>query len=1099
MRNLLVFLFVFTLQAHSSLYSQSRMTVDLENSNMKELIRVIEKQTSLGFLYDENLESVPVSVKAQNETVENILKEALKKSDLEFLIDHNTILIQKKAESNESDQLQHLRREVSGKILDKDGNPIPGVNVVIVELRQGVATDNYGNFKIMVPNDRSYTLLLTFIGMEEQKIYLGIVDAETQDMGKLVMKAKQSEIGEVLVTGIFNKPKESFTGAATIITKDEIKRSGNRNLLQTLANIDPSFDVQEQPDMGSDPNNTNLAIQIRGASSLPDINDMQLDARNQLNTPLFILDGFEVSMERVLDMNQTDVESVSILKDASATAIYGSRGANGVVVITSSHPPIGKLRVTYNAGLNLEIPDLSSYNLLNAEEKLYVEQLAGMYSSDDPSEQADLLAMYYQNDKAIKEGVNTNWMKIPTQVGVGQYHKLRIGGGDEQFRYDLNASYNQITGAMKGSKRDNVNVGMTLQYIYKKVSFSNLLELGFNKGVNSPYGSFNDYYYMNPYWRPYNEDGTPVTSYTDLVGQTKYNPLYDASLASFSKTDYTSIRNQTTATVNFTPTLKWDSSIGVTQLRGGGDNFTSPLQSGYLQNNIDLLSRGFYTKSSRKEMSYQLSTTLSWGKAFGKHAVFLGANAQVMQSKAERMYVSVKGFTNEKLNDISNGSSYSGTSPTVSESTTRSVGVTATGNYNYNSRYFVDASWRLDGASSFGKNSRFAPFYSVGAAWDVAQEGFIKENLRVLQRFKLRYSYGVTGSLNFSAYQALSTYQYNTDTEYNGQLGTNLLALGNEDLKWQTTYQHNIGLDLTAFNNFLDIDFNYYRKTSDNLIAQASLPYSNGFTSYTENFGEVRNTGFDAMVSMNLVRTSDFNWYVRLGAYHNKNILLKLSEAIKTANEKYEGWQSSDSFYYQYREGESLDALYVLKSPGVDPLTGKVLYEDPETGYVYDHITDGLRKIPVGLIQPKINGRFGSSFRYKGLTLDFTFNVRYGASKLNSSLLTVENSFVRYNLDKRVLGTRWINEGDVTGFKDIASSDNTLANDRFVFKEKTLSMSNINISYNFPEKLLSRYNIQQVTFSAAMSDVFYLSNIKMQRGTDYPYARTPTFNLSVTF
>ncbi len=1102
MRNLFVFLFVFSLQGHSSIFSQSRMTVDLQNSNMKELIHFIEQETSLGFLYDENLEDVPVSIHAENETIEKILEMAVENSELVYEIDHNIILIRKEARDEEApDELEHLRRQVKGKVVDKDGNPIPGVNVLLLSLRQGVATDNIGTYSIYVNNDKAYELSFRYIGMEEQTITLNPKDVEEENLKTIVMQVKQSELSEVLVTGIFDRPKESFTGAATVVTKEQIKVSAKRNLLQTLANIDPSFDVQEQNNFGSDPNNQNLSIQIRGASSIPDVNNMQLAVRSQLNTPLFILDGFEVSLERVLDMNQNDVESVSILKDASATAIYGSRGANGVVVITSSRPPLGRLRVSYSAGVNLEVPDFSSYNLMNSTEKLAIEESAGLYSSDDVNKQLKLLQLYNTNKKAVTEGVSTDWLELPTRVGVGQYHRIGLGGGDAQFRYDMNLSYNQITGAMKGSKRDNINAGVTLQYLFKNIKFSNMLELGFNNAENSPYGQFSAYYQMNPYWRPYNEDGTPVKTFSSFGGQVKYNPLYDASLSSFSRSDYSSVRNQTTMTVNISPELKWDVGVGVTQLKGGTDYFRSPLAATYFQTAIDLMSRGSYTQGTRKESSYQASTTLSYGKTFGKHMLFLGANAQLMESHVENQSISVKGFTNQNLNDISNGISYSGSKPTFLETTTRNIGVTGNVNYSYDDRYFLDCSLRMDGASSFGSQNRFAPFYSVGAAWDASKESFFEDILPFIGQFKLRYSYGVTGSLNFTAYQALTTYKFNTDKHYNGIIGMNIMALGNEDLKWQNTFQHNFGVDISAFNGRLGVAVNYYNKFTDNLIGKAALPYSNGYTTYTENFGSVRNTGLDGQVSINALRIPEeqISWYIRLGAYHNTNVLEKLSEAIRKANEEYERQNFSGGTYYQYREGESLDELYVLKSPGVDPLTGEVLYEDPITHKVSLGANSVIRKIAVGNAQPKVNARVGSSLRYKKLLLDFTFNIRYGAKKLNNSLLLVENSFVVTNMDRRVLGTRWVKEGDITAFKSIAADYATYPNDRFVFTEKTISLSNVSLNYQFPQKLIKPLKIQQMTFGASIADVFYLSNIKTERGIDYPYAIRPTFNLSMTF
>ncbi len=1098
------FLFGANIFAFSSTYLQKHGT-DEKMVTIETVIQFIKENNDINFLYNSDLfTGLPkVKVNFNEKSWKVMLRQALEPNGCTYKVKNNIVVISRDDKKNvpQSPQLKTQQvklRNVIGNVIDENGEPLPGATVGAVSSNGNVVytvTDTNGHFKVQLQGDET-RFEVTFIGFKNKTIPI----KDDVDIYNIMLESEMNGLDEVVVTGIFDRPKTSFTGAATVITKKQIQSFGNRNLLRTLSNIDPSLDIKEQNKLGSDPNNTTLDIEIRGASSITDVGNLNFQTRGALNTPLFILDGFEVSVERVLDMNQNDVESVVILKDASATAIYGSRGANGVVVITSSHPPVGKLRVTYTAGMNFEIPDLSSYNLLNSKEKLEIEQIAGMYTDDDLDDQAELTELFNTNNKAVQEGVNTNWLKVPTRLGLGQYHHLSIGGGDKQFRYDLNVSYNKITGAMKGSDRQNVNTGLNLQYNFDRIIVSNQLELGFNKGVNGMYGDFSLYYNMNPYWRPYDENGDPVVSYSTFDSQTQYNPLYDASLESFSNTDYNNIRNQTSVSINFNPNLKWDSSLGITILKGGSDYFLSPLTSTYLISSIDPLLRGSYTKGTRNESSYQISTTLSYGKTFGDHSLFFGVNGQMMESQKETMNIIVKGFTNEKLNDISNGISYSGDSPTTSESTTRSVGVTGTLNYNYANKYFAEGSGRLDGASSFGSESRYAPFYSFGLAWDISQESFVKDALPFLNRAKLRYSFGVTGSLNFSAYQALTTYSYDTEYQYTNISGMTILALGNDNLKWQNTSQNNIGIDIQAFHNRLGMTFNYYRKMTDNLIGEASLPYSNGFTSYTENFGTVRNTGIDAQVSFNIIKipAKQFSWFVTAGAYHNKNILVELSDAIKEANEYWEESNVSDDTYYQYREGESIDELYVLKSPGVDPLTGEVLYENPLTGNITTTV-GGLRKIAVGSTLPKINGRLGTSVKYKGLTMDVSFSVRLGAKKMNNSLLRVENAYVKNNVDRRVLDTRWQKAGDITAFKNIASDDNTYPNDRFVFTERSLRMSNINVSYQFPSKLVHSLGAEQIYLTGSVSDVFYASNIKMERGTSYPYSIRPTLNLSITF
>lgn len=989
---------------------------------------------------------------------------------------------------------------VRGRVLDSNHKPLPGVNIVDINNKQnGTVSRRDGSFMIPVQRGGTHSLYFSFVGMKNEIVSLQ-TDEDKDDVA--VTMREDAKINEVVVTGIFNKPKVSFTGAATTITKAELEQTGTRNLMKSLTFLDPSFDVLEANQRGSDPNQT-LNIEIRGSSSIGNVSDLQTNVRNQRNLPLFVLDGFEVTAERVMDMNQSDVESVVILKDASATAIYGSRGANGVVVITSVQPKEGKLRVSYQAGINLEIPDLSSYNLLNSFEKIELEKVAGLYTGSSLTNQLALDAVYNQNLRAANEGVNTDWIHKPVQTGIGQYHRADVGGGTDQFRYVLNFSYNQITGAMKGSNRNNLNGGMTINYLLKNLRLSNNLSVGFNNGANSNYGTFSAYTTMNPYWRPYDADGKPVMSYYNF-GSTYAtpNPLYDAAQTSFSTTNYTNIRNTTMLDIDITKGLRINASIGFTQQRGGTDAFTSPNTTNYtvVQTGLAASDRGLYYMSISEQNSYQASLTANWAKVIGNHTIYVGINGQMMQTQSNRTQMGVKGFMNDEMTDISDGNSYSGTKPSTNESTVRSAGATGTINYNYNNMYFVDASYRLDGASSFGKYSRWAPFWSIGLGWEIAKEKLVQKYLPILTGAKVRYSYGVTGSLNFDPYQALTTYQYNTTNQYNYLVGALIQGYGNPNLKWQNTQQHDVGLDLMLGDRFT-LNANYYNKTTDNLLSDVYLPLSHGYTSYKENLGSVRNTGYDLLVSYAIVKDTknDFNLTLRGGLYHNANTLLKLSDAIKRANQLYESqFVSNGSAFYQYKEGHSMDELYVLHSVGVDPATGERLYQS-EDGTV-SNTTTGMKKIAVGSQLPKFNGRFGATIRWKGITADMNFGLRLGAKKLNSTLLTkVENAYAKINVDRRAYTERWRKPGDISAYKNIASTNNTYENDLFVFTERTFTFNTVNIVYELPRRWISKLKMERLAISGAMSDILYISNIEQERGTDYPYSIKPNFTLSCTF
>jgi len=362
----------------------------------------------------------------------------------------------------------------------------------------------------------------------------------------IVLEEELQTVDEVVVTGIFNKPKESFTGAVTAVTKEDIKRNFSRNLLQTLSNLDPSFRILQNNKMGSDPN-TLPEIQLRGASTFADVNDLQLATRAELNLPLFILDGFEVSLERVMDLNNDDIENITVLKDASATSLYGARGANGVVVITSLIPKAGELKVTYRGQVKLEIPDLSTYDLLSAKEKLDLEYKMGVWDNEAYRE------AYQELREKVDNGFNYDWLGYPTRTGVGQTHSLNVMGGSEIWRFNASLSYDETVGVMKGSDRANFNGSLGITYQGEKLIVSENLSVGTNNNANSPYGDFSSFAAMNRYWEPQDEEGEPILTYTHpLRSETSYsdNPAYNALVGVWNKTRYTNMRSATQVRYN---------------------------------------------------------------------------------------------------------------------------------------------------------------------------------------------------------------------------------------------------------------------------------------------------------------------------------------------------------------------------------------------------------------------------------------------------------------------------------------------------------------------------------------------------------------------
>ena len=393
-------------------------------------------------------------------------------------------------------------RTIHGIVTDEQGEPLPGAavsqkRVSKDESLQTVISDVNGHFSLVIPSGTSQ-IEISYIGFETLT-----VDLSAQNNYKITLKSNNKDLEEVVVTGMFTRKANTFTGAVSTITKEELLRAGNQNLIQSLKNIDPSFVQLDNLSMGSNPNAL-PNLQMRGQSSFPDLNGEYLTNPNQ---PLFILDGFETNLSKIIDLDMNIVESMTLLKDATAKAIYGAKAANGVVVIETRRPDAGKMRVTYNGNLNIEVPDLTSYDLANAAEKLEIERLAGLYYSDNVPVFISMQKRYNNILSEVLAGVDTDWLAQPVRNGVGQKHSLYMEGGDEYMVYGVDLSYNQINGVMKGSDRNTFSGGVTLSYRVKNFMFRN------NVAHDSPWGEFSTYALMNPYNRIYDNQGALVKTY----------------------------------------------------------------------------------------------------------------------------------------------------------------------------------------------------------------------------------------------------------------------------------------------------------------------------------------------------------------------------------------------------------------------------------------------------------------------------------------------------------------------------------------------------------------------------------------------------------
>ena len=996
---------------------------------------------------------------------------------------------------------------VQGVVLDQIGQPFAGVSVTVPKTTNGTTTGVKGDFRIMVPRGLD-SLRFSFIGYKTLTIHV-------RDAGLVRMQEDIASVGEVVVTGIYTRKAESYTGSATTISGKDLMRVGNQNALESLKALDPTIYMPANLTMGSDPN-TLPSLSMRGTSSFPletSSTSFRSNYQNQPNQPLFILDGFETTLESVMDMDMNRIESMTILKDAAAKALYGSKAANGVIVIETKRLMGNEQRVTYNGSVTFEMPDLTSYDLCNAMEKLEAERLAGVYTVRDnisgaAENQVELWQLYNSRRKLALEGLDTYWLSKPLRTAVGHKHNINVEVGDSQsLRAIMDFTYNNVPGVMKGSDRTNIQGSVNLSYRTKKVIFRNIMSVTSNKSYDSPYGTFSDYAKMNPFWQATDENGN-VLRFAELssnmfdgygTSQDVPNPMYDAEIGTEFVSSYLNFTNNFYAEWNILPELKATGRVGISAQRSTSEDFYPALHSRFstvLEQNNPL--RGQYDYQSGKRSSISGDLNFNYNKSFGKHNLFANVGGTLSETIYSDTQMSARGFPNSTVSDISAARDYAEGKPVSIASTNREVRVLLAAAYDYDDRYLLDLTYSANASSLYGSDNRWASNWSVGIGWNLHNESFL-ENYDFIKQLKLRGSIGLTGNQNFSTSAAIATYNYYTDYSYLYQSGAYLAQMPNSALKWEQKLDYNIGFDFRV--SKLNLTFDYYSSDTKNMLTSVSIAPSTGFDKVQSNLGLVRNQGVELQANYTVWQHKD--GFVNLyGSFvTNKNKIIRLSESMRTYNEqnrKLAEESGTTAPVAIYEDGNSMTAIWAVPSAGIDPQTGQEVFIQKDGSLTYTYNSANL--VVAGDNTPKYRGNFGFSAEYKGVGLSALLSYQTGYQMYNTTLLErVENVDINYNVDRRVLLGRWNTPGMITQFKDVRDQRQTRATTRFVQDASELTFSSLSMYYEFPTKMISKIGMQRLRLSFYMNDLATWSSIKIERGTTYPFARTMSFSLTATF
>lgn len=1117
MRLTAMLLLVGCLQVSATGVAQ-KVSIHRENAPLKKVFTDIKRQTGYLFFYNARLLDIatPVSLSVKDEEMKAVLDKCFKDQPLTYKIVNKTIVVSARPATpalvNEVivDTVPSVI-VVSGTILDDStARPIEGASVVLRGTSIGGVSNNKGAFTISGKKGTAFTI--SFVGYETQTFT--IRNANPIQV-RLRQGTAKDPLANVVVTGYQLINKESFTGNAVVVTGEELRKVNPVNVLQSIQSFDPSFRIMENNLAGGNPNRL-PNINLRGTTALPTGTGDVLSRANlqsNVNLPTFILDGYEITVEKIYDLDNSRIQSITLLKDAAATAVYGSRAANGVVVITTKQPKAGKLQVFYNGDFTVNAPDLTDYKLLNAAEKLEYERLAGLYNSVGDRSTDIQQALYYQKKKNVASGVNTYWLSQPLQVSLAQKHSLYLEGGGNGIRYGLDMRYQAQPGVMKGSTRDRYSVGVDLAYNPStRFLFKNTLSVTQVNAAESPWGNFADYVRMNPYYPKTDSTGnilqavdswlidTRQSGPGQFVTNTVLNPMYNSTLSSFNKNRYMELIDAFSGEWTIIDGLRLRGLFSITKREYTTDIFNSPSSNFYYFTPADKMQeRGNYYRNSQDETSVDANINLAFNKQVGDHFFNATVGTNIRTNTQDIVAFEAIGFPNDRFTNVNFALGYrEGASPDGVSWRDRLMGAFLSTNYSYKNKYLLDATIRSDGSSKFGLDNKLATFWSLGLGWNVHKEANFRS--KIISTLRLRASTGITGAVNFTPDQAKTTFSYYNEW-YSTGIGAIVSNYGNDKLRWQQTRNYDAGMDLGLFKDRIMISPRYYRKLTTDLLSDITLAPSTGFGFYKDNVGDMLNEGAELSLKATVYKSKDLFVNLTLNMAHNTNKIVRISNALKAYNDKVDEAQASDyptQPLVRYVEGQSLNTIYAVRSLGIDPENGRELYLKRNGTYSYDWDVRDI--VAVADNTPTADGFFGTSISWKSLLLQVQFYTRFGGKEYNQTLIDrVENADPRFNVDRRVLEERWKQPGDKAKYKDIASTGSTRLSDRFVQRDNILELNSIYLSYDFNKSFCKRLAMRNLRASFTMNDVYRWSSIAIERGLEYPFNRAFTFSIQTSF
>lgn len=1103
--------------------TKSGITITVKNEPVEKILKRISHNADFHFFYDPSVihKAVPVTINVKNASLQKVLDIISAQTGLSFNRTDNTISVSWKIENRQSDKKVQQRRNLTGNVKDNHGEPVIGASIRVKDSGNGTITDYNGNFTLTDVPDKG-TLIVSYIGYNAEEIAI-----TNKNNLQIVMKENAELLDEVVVVAYGTAKKSSFTGSAEVVKQDRIEK-------RVVADISKALDgtvAGVQSTSGSGQPGSGASMVIRGFGSI-----------SASNTPLYVVDGtpFDGALNTI---NPNDIESVTVLKDASAGALYGSRGANGVVMITTKRGGKENNRTSINLKANWGISSraIPKYETVNEAE--YLELAFEAYKNEliytegvDPllagTQAIEVMRgiskgilgyneQYNPFDMPLQELINPltgkvnpnarlkyheDWKdELSNHNPLRQEYQLSVAGGNNKTQYMVSMGYLDEVGLLQATEfgrysgRANIDSQATEWF---KIGF-NIAFAQTTTNYNSASGSqVSNLWYTSQIMAPiypvyeHNADGSLKL---DANGKKIYD--YGKNRIALANSNAIALlhedkENNTKDNLSARTYIKLsadDDKYGILK----GFSLTANFGFDYFNTNEMSYSNpytgnaatvsGSLTKAVQRQLSYTFNQLVGYQRDFGAHALDIMAGHEYYELKQQFLGAQKTGFPFGGLHELSAAATLSGASSQTDKYAIESY--LSRINYNFQQKYYLSASFRTDGSSRFYKDSRWGKFWSLGASWRISEESFMQP-LDWINNLTLKASFGSQGNDNIGSYYAYqSLYSMGlTNASFNG---ASINSLENKDLRWEKNENLNIGIETRLFNR-LSITAEFFNKHTKDLLLDMPKATSTGFNAYPANVGSMRNRGIDITANVDIFNHSDFKWSLTLIGSHIRNKVLKLAD-------KPEIISGSNIF----KEGEAVNSFYLPISAGVDPLTGNQLYwvdHDKNNKTVPKYKTDDVtltansREI-VGNRIPDLYGSITNDFSYKGFDLSILTTYSIGGKMLDGVYGSMMNvGYKGYVWHKNAL-RRWQKPGDITDIPKVMWDQQLRVTNKDLISASYFAIKNITLGYTFPKKWLEKIKTDHIRVYATANNLALFSQL---RGMDPQYNFTGTVGYTYT-